>query len=131
MTDHAPLERRYRRLLALYPHGFRDEHQEEMLSVLLAGAGADQAWPRPGEAADLIRRALGLRVRAPRIPGTWERRHARVMFPVRLLIGTWLVFLTTIMYASGVGGWWGALLVPAAALHFWFAYRLRPPGRAA
>ena len=131
MTDHAPLERRYRRLLALYPHGFRDEHREEMLSVLLAGADDDQAWPRLGEAVDLVRRALGLRLRGARIPGTWERSHARVMFPVRVLIGTWLVFLTTIMYASGVGGWWGALLVPAAAQHFYLAYRLLPPGRTA
>ena len=48
---------------------------------------------------------------------------------VRVGIGVWLLDLTAIMYGYGVGGWWGLLLVPAAALHFYFAYRLRHTAR--
>jgi hypothetical protein len=44
---------------------------------------------------------------------------------IRISIGVWLLALTAVLYAYRVGGWWGALLVPAAALHFYFAYRLR------
>ena len=53
----------------------------------------------------------------------WEYRHPRVMVPVRVLSGIWLVALTAILYGYGVGGWWGLLLVPAAAAHFYVAYR--------
>jgi hypothetical protein len=35
----AGLEGRYRRLLRWYPAGHRAVHQEEMLGVLMAGAG--------------------------------------------------------------------------------------------
>jgi predicted PurR-regulated permease PerM len=45
------------------------------------------------------------------------------MVPVRVLCGLWLVALTAILYGYGLGGWWGVLLVPAAALHFYVAYR--------
>ena len=53
----------------------------------------------------------------------WEYRHRRFMVPVRVGIGIWLVVLTAILYGYGRGGWWGVLLVPAAALHFYLAYR--------
>ncbi len=49
------------------------------------------------------------------------------MVPVRILIGIWLLVLAAILYGYGIGGWWGLLLVPAAALHFYIAYRLRHP----
>jgi hypothetical protein len=59
MSGGPGLERGYRRLLACYPHRFRDEHGEELLGVLLASAGNGQ--PRPGllESADLVRNGLG------------------------------------------------------------------------
>lgn len=60
-----------------------------------------------------------------KLPSSWEYRHARVMVRVRVGIGIWLVVLTAILYGSGRSLWWGALLVPAAALHFYLAYRLR------
>jgi len=47
------------------------------------------------------------------------------MVPVRVVSGIWLVALTAILYGYGVGGWWGVLLVPAAAVHFYVAYRSR------
>jgi hypothetical protein len=124
MNDDPDLERRYRRLLACYPAAFRREHEQEILSVLMAGAEEGQRWPRPAEVADLLSSATSMRLRARlRTSWAWEYRHRRVMVPVRVVSGTWLVALTAILYGYGVGGWWGALLVPAAALHFYVAYR--------
>ena len=62
MTDSAGLERRYWRLLACYPRAFRREHEQEILAVLMAGADEGQHRPRLGEAANLIRHALWLRL---------------------------------------------------------------------
>jgi hypothetical protein len=125
MNDSTRLERSYRRLLAFYPKAFRREHEQELLSVLMAGAAEGQRRPRLAEAFDLLGNAIFMRLRQPKLPGPWEHRHARLMLPVRIAIGTWLVILTAILYGSGRGGWWGALLVPAATLHFYLAYRLR------
>jgi 4-hydroxybenzoate polyprenyltransferase len=58
-----------------------------------------------------------------RTPWAWDYRHPRVAIPVRIASGIWLVVLTVILYSHGIGGWWGLLLVPAAALHFYLAYR--------
>ena len=124
MTDAADLERRYRRLLACYPAVFGHEHGEEILSVLMAGAAEGQRWPRPAEVADLLRSAIHMQLRTRfRTSWAWECSHRRVMVPVRILSGIWLVALTAIMYGYGVGGSWGLLLVPAAAAHFYVAYR--------
>jgi hypothetical protein len=130
MKKSSRLERRYRRLLAFYPKAFRREHEEEMLAVLMAAATEGQKRPRLAESVDLLRNGVLMRVRQTEVPGSWERSHSRLMVPVRLVIGTWLVFLTAILYGFGVGGWWGALLVPAAALHFFIAYRLAHPPKA-
>ncbi len=62
MSDSAGLERRYRRLLACYPRAFRREHEHEILAVLMAGADEGQQRPRLGEAADLIKHALWMRL---------------------------------------------------------------------
>jgi hypothetical protein len=62
MSDSADLERRYRRLLACYPPAFRREHEQEILAVLMAGADESEQWPRLGEAADLIKHALWMRL---------------------------------------------------------------------
>jgi hypothetical protein len=130
MTKSSRLERRYRRLLAFYPKAFRREHEQEMLAVLMAAATEGRKRPRLAESVDLLRNGIVMRVRQTELPGPWERSHSRLMLPVRLVIGTWLVLLTAILYGYGVGGWWGALLVPAAALHFFIAYRLTHPPEA-
>jgi hypothetical protein len=80
MSESAALERRYRRLLACYPRAFRHEHEQEILSVLMAGAGDGQQWPRPGEAADLITNAIWMRLR-PGVP----RSQPTVFWAVRLM----------------------------------------------
>ncbi len=62
MSDATQLERRYRRLLAFYPEAFRREHEQEMLSVLIAGAGEGQRRPTMDEAIDLVRNAILMRL---------------------------------------------------------------------
>lgn len=57
-----------------------------------------------------------------------EAKHPRRSTLVRVGAGIWLLALTAILYGYGRGGWWGVLLVPAAALHFYLAYRLRRAG---
>jgi hypothetical protein len=63
MTEHAGLERGYRWLLAWYPRAFWREHEEEMLGVLMAGALPGRERPSLGDAADVIKSALGMRLR--------------------------------------------------------------------
>jgi hypothetical protein len=124
MSENSALERRYRRLLMCYPAAFRREHEHEMLSVLMACTEQGQRWPRLAEVADLLRSATSMRLRSRlRTSWAWEYRHGRVMVPVRVLSGIWLLALTAILYGYGRGSWWGLLLLPAAALHFYFAYR--------
>ncbi len=81
MTGQAQLERRYRRLLALFPRAFREEHEEEMLAVLLAGARSGRRRPGTTDSVNLIANALLMRVRlhAPRSSPT-------VFWAVRLMV---------------------------------------------
>ncbi len=58
------LERRYRRLLAVYPPAHRRAHGEEMVGVLMAAAPDRQRWPGLAETADLIAGAMRIWVRA-------------------------------------------------------------------
>jgi hypothetical protein len=51
-------------------------------------------------------------------------KHPLLVSRVRIAVGVWLLILTAIVYADGPGGGWGALLVPAAALNFYLAYRM-------
>ncbi len=63
MSEPAPLERGYRRLLAWYPRAYRREHEEEILAVLMAGARRGQRRPGAGESVNLITSALRVRLR--------------------------------------------------------------------
>jgi hypothetical protein len=56
------LERRYRRILALYPRDHRERTGEEMLGVLMAGTG-DRSRPGWRETADLLWAAARLHLR--------------------------------------------------------------------
>jgi hypothetical protein len=126
MTDHSPLERRYRRWLALYPKSFRAEREDEMVAVLIQGADPDQTRPRAREAANLAAHGLRRRGRDGRFPSDWERAHANVMFPLRIVIALWLCLLSAFLIVYHQGEVWLLLLVPAIALHLFIAYRIRP-----
>ena len=72
MTDQEHLERAYRRRLAWYPREFRDENEQEILAVLMAGAPDGQRRPGLAESADLIRSGLWMRMR-PSVPRSAAR----------------------------------------------------------
>jgi hypothetical protein len=55
---------------------------------------------------------------------SYEYRHPRLCARVRAAAGVWLLILTAILYGSDRSGWLGLLLVPAAALLLYLAYRL-------
>jgi hypothetical protein len=126
MTDHSPLEHRYRRWLALYPKSFRAEREDEMVAVLIQGADPDQTRPRAREAANLATHGLRRRARGGRFPSNWERAHANVMFPLRIIIALWLCLLSAVLIVYHQGEVWLLLLVPSIVLHLYIAYRIRP-----
>ena len=125
MTDATDLERRYRRLLKCFPTRYRHEHEQEILSVLMAGAAEGQRRPGLADSADLVMSAIFIRwrevTRQPR--WQWERRHPRLIVRLRVAIGIWLLVVGAILV--GEGYWLGVLMVAPAALHFYLAYRLR------
>jgi hypothetical protein len=123
MPDAKDLERRYRRLLWLYPEAFRREHEQEILSVLMAGAEEGQRWPGLAESANLVRNAILMRLRQIDRVSSHASRHPRLVVGVRVGIGIWLLVAGAILYGSGY--WWGVLMAAPAALHFYLAYRLR------
>jgi hypothetical protein len=108
MTESAGLERGYRRLLAVYPQSFRREHEDEMLGVLMACAGPGQRRPRLAEAVDVIRGALGMRLRRAVGPAGRE---------------AWADALMLISLAAPV------LVVMAAVLEIALPYHLAPQDR--
>ena len=65
MTESSGLEQGYRRLLAWYPGAYRREHEDEILGVLMAGAGEGQRRPRLAESANVLWSALKMRLRGP------------------------------------------------------------------
>jgi hypothetical protein len=131
------LERRYRRLLAFYPKAFRDEHEQEVLSVLMADAADGQRRPGIASSADLLWNAILAHLHRMRLHPSWdyrrmmqrgfaiEARHPRRSVLIRVGVGVWLLVLTGILCGYGRDVWLAALLVPAAMLHFYLAYRLR------
>jgi hypothetical protein len=120
MTGSRTLERRYRRLLAAYPKRFRREREEEMVSVLMAGARDGQGWPRPVEVGDLLRHAAPSRLREGPPPGSFARRHPRGVITVRFLVGLWLVAVTVFLCRYTL---WALLMLVFVALHAYFAAR--------
>jgi hypothetical protein len=69
VTASSGLEQGYRRLLAWYPRAFRRDQADEILGVLMAGAGEGQRRPRLAEAADLLWSGLRMRLRRPALTG--------------------------------------------------------------
>ena len=59
-----------------------------------------------------------------RVIPPWEKKHPAVWSGVHVAAGVWLLILTAILYGYDRGGWWRALLIPAAAGHFYGAYLL-------
>jgi hypothetical protein len=63
------------------------------------------------------------RDRSMKLATLYGYRHWRLIARVRIGVGVWLLILTSILFGTGQSGWWAVLLVPAAALHFYLAFR--------
>jgi hypothetical protein len=120
MTKSRTLERHYRRLLALYPRNFRREREEEMLSVLMAGARDGQRWPRPAEVVNLLSHAASSRLRQGPPPDSFARRHPRGVIVTRILVGLWLVVVTVFLCRYTL---WALFMLVFVALHAYLAAR--------
>ncbi|MEO3817143.1 GlsB/YeaQ/YmgE family stress response membrane protein [Plantactinospora sp. B24E8] len=59
----SPLVRRYRRLLRIYPAGYRAERGDEIVGTYLDLVDPKRRWPSPADAADLLRGGLRERLR--------------------------------------------------------------------
>jgi hypothetical protein len=79
------LERRYARLLGWYPEPFRSAHAQEVLAVLMAGAGEEQRRPRLREYSDVVKSAVGMRLRGARSEG-WVDALALFSFLAPLFV---------------------------------------------
>jgi hypothetical protein len=96
MTGSADLERRYSRLLAWYPAGFRREHEAEMLGVLMESATDDQRRLPLAAEADLIRGALILWFRVPpRAPRTVAAAVRLMWAGAAVTLAGWVSTLVT------------------------------------
>ncbi|AGL15928.1 hypothetical protein [Actinoplanes sp. N902-109] len=110
MTAERELELRYRRLLAVYPGWYRREYEDEMVTVLLAGAGPGARRPGLPDRLNLLAGALAVRIRhgSGTVRAEPWRRAARVgqLLGVLLLLGIGLRrlaagFTYTITLADG------------------------------
>ncbi|MGO9205906.1 MAG: hypothetical protein ACLQBX_06920 [Candidatus Limnocylindrales bacterium] len=125
MSDATQLEGRYRRLLAFYPQAFRREREQEMLSVLIAGAAEGQRRPSLDEAIDLLRSAIFMRLWQmfeKLFVRPYEVRHRRLLWGFRIVWG--LVLLGVAMVALSYGSWWAVWFLAGAAADFVFGYRI-------
>jgi hypothetical protein len=102
MTDHANLERGYRRLLASYPRAFRREHGEEILAVLMASAQEGQRRRGLAASADLIRSGLWMRLR-PSLPRSAPTVRAAVRLMYAGAVVTALSLIVAIVSLPYVG----------------------------
>src|SRR5580692_2815470 len=108
MSDSTHLERRYRRLLALYPKAFRREREQEVLSVLMDGSTDGQQWPGLAETTDLVGHAIPMQVDA-QLPTRWERKHPNQWIVFRMAIGIWMIAVTCWLCQGG--HWWALSLL--------------------
>jgi hypothetical protein len=95
MTDSQRLERGYRRLVALFPHAFRRESEEEIVAVLMATALEGQRRVGLAETADLIRGALRMH-RGPRLPRGLLTAVRRTYVGAALELAVLVILLVTL-----------------------------------
>ena len=63
--------------------------------------------------------------RPMRLATLYGSTHRLLIARVRTGVGVWLLILTAILFGTGQSGWWAALLLPLAALHFYLAHAAR------
>ena len=124
------LERRYRRLLSLYPKTFRETRREEMLTTLLDGSEQGRTRPRADEAANLVGHALKMQALHSEIPD----RHPYGLLMFRGILAIWIIIATVIL--CSIGYWvWGFVVLAFFPLNAYLADRIIRrsirPGRSA
>jgi len=100
---HAELERRYRRLLRLYPREFQARRGAEMEAVLMASAREGQTRPAPGDVADIVRGSLLMRLRGPR--GGWAPALAVFALLAPLFLVLTDILLVAVPYRESQAVW--------------------------
>jgi len=99
VSESAGLEDGYRRLLAWYPLSFREEQEDEMLAVLMAGAEPGQRRPGRAETADLLWSAVRMRVLRALRPGPVNQRWAGALAAFGVLTPAFLVIVAALEVA--------------------------------
>jgi hypothetical protein len=110
---HAELERRYGRLLRLYPREFRASRGAEMLGVLMASARDGQTRPAPGDAADIVRGSLLMRLRGPR--GGWAPALAAFALLAPLFLVLTDILQVAVPYQESQAAWENSIRAAKAA----------------
>lgn len=120
MTDSKQsLERRYRRLLSLYPKTFREARREEMLTTLLDGAEQDRTRPRADEAVNLVGHALKMQTLESEI----AIRHPFALLAFRAILAVWIIIASVILFTAGL--WvWGLVVLAFFPLNAYLADRI-------
>ena len=128
MTDsNAKLERRYRRLLRLYPRSYQQTHGEDMLGVLMADSDRSDDRSRLAAALDLVRGAFLVHtrywweMRSATEHGRLAVRHPLFVIRVRLAVALWLCVVTAVLCSRG--DWWGLGILAFVAIHLILAGR--------
>jgi hypothetical protein len=102
-TARTELERRYRRLLRLYPRDFRATREAEMLGVLMASAREGQMRPSAGDVGDMVRGSLLMRLRGPR--GGWAPALAAFALLAPLFLVLTDLLLVAVPYRESRAAW--------------------------
>lgn len=117
MSAGQSLEQAYGRLLRWYPAGHRARHADEMLGVLMAGAGPGQRRPGLADAASLIGGAVRIRFRAATTgsAGQWREALGRagVVLPL-----AWVVLMLTLDGPGIAGDLSAGLLNPSVLMMY-------------
>lgn len=128
MTDpNAKLERRYRRLVRLYPRSYQEKHGEDLVGALMDDEQHRTGNSRLAAALDLVRGAFLVHrrywweMRAAAEHGRFDVRHPLFVIRVRLAVALWLCVVTALLCARG--DWWGLAILVFVALHLLFAGR--------
>lgn len=89
------LEARYRRLLRLYPSGYRRQRGEEMVGTYLETVGDGRRWPRVADVADVVAGSVRQRVRAagPSFAGGLRAAGVLALTAAGALAAFWLLFV--------------------------------------
>ena len=120
MTDSRQrLERRYWRLLSLYPKSVREARREEMLATLMDGSEQDRTRPRADEAVNLVGHALKMQTLHSEIPD----RHPFGLLAVRAVLAVWILVATVILCT--LSQWvWAAVVFAFFPLNAYLADRI-------